>query len=370
MGWGAVDVADDVARIAELLGAPVATTLQGLSAFSAAHPLHTGMGFSRAAVPAAENAFVDCDCLLAIGTRFAEIPTGSFGCRVPEDLIHVDIDPRVLGANFPAKVAIAGDARTVVPRLLAGLAARGIDRTQRRLEQETRISSDKKAYREEWLGRKSDRVNPARFFASLRRQLADDALMVVDDGNHTFLAAELFPVTRPRRFVSPTDFNCMGYAVPAAIGAKLARPDLEVVAIAGDGAFLMTGLEIVTATTHQAGVAFFVFHDGELSQISQGQEIPYNRKTCTVLGEIRLEGIAQATGAAFIPMNDDAGIEEGIREALRVARAGRPVVVDVRIDYGKRTRFTQGVVKTVLKRFPLGDKFRFVGRALVRKLTG
>ena len=347
VGWGAVDVTDDVARIAERIGAPVATTLQGLSAFSAAHPLHAGMGFSRAAVPAAENAFADCDCLLAIGTRFAEIPTGSFGCRVPEDLIHVDIDPAVLGANFPAKVAIAGDARAVVPRLLARLEQRGVERPDRRRKVETRIQSDKKAYREEWLARRSGRVNPARFFESLRRQLGDDALVVVDDGNHTFLAAELFPVTKARRFVSPTDFNCMGYAVPAAIGAKLAKPDLQVVAIAGDGAFLMTGLEIVTATTHQAGVVFFVFHDGELSQISQGQEIPYNRKTCTVLGEIKLEGVAQATGAAFIPLMDDAGIEGGIREALRVAGTGRPVIVDVAIDYGKRTRFTQGVVKTV-----------------------
>jgi acetolactate synthase-1/2/3 large subunit len=370
VGWGAVDVADDVAHIAERLGAPVATTLQGLSAFPATHPLHTGMGFSRAAVPAAENAFHKCDCLLAIGTRFAEIPTGSFGCTVPENLIHVDIDPDVLGANFPAKVAIAGDARAVVPQLLARLVERGIERPEQRRKHETRISFDKKAYREEWLARRSDRVNPARFFESLRRQLGDDALMVVDDGNHTFLAAELFPVTKPRRFVSPTDFNCMGYAVPAAIGAKLAKPDRQVVAIVGDGAFLMTGLEIVTATTYQAGVAFFVFHDGELSQISQGQEIPYNRKTCTVLGEIRLEGVALATGAAFIPIADDAGIDGGIREALRVAGTGRPVVVDVRIDYGKRTRFTQGVVRSVLKRFSLGDKFRFVGRALVRKVTG
>ncbi len=370
VGWGAVDVADDIARIAERLGAPVATTLQGLSAFSAVHPLHAGMGFSRAAVPAAENAFAGCDCLLAIGTRFAEIPTGSFGCKVPGDLIHVDIDPAVLGANFPAKVAIAGDARAVVPRLLARLVERSIENPERRRQVEMRLRSDKEAYREEWLARKSDRVNPARFFESLRGHLENDALLVADDGNHTFLAAELFPVTKPRRFVSPTDFNCMGYAVPAAIGAKIAKPDLEVVAIVGDGAFLMTGLEIVTATTHQAGVVFFVFHDGELSQISQGQEIPYNRKTCTVLGEIRLEGIAQATGAAFIPLTHDAGIDEVIREALRVAGTGRPVVVDVKIDYGKRTRFTQGVVKTVLKRFPLGDKFRFVGRAFVRKLTG
>jgi len=369
-GWGAVDVSDDVARIAERLGAPVSTTLQGLSAFPATHPLHTGMGFSRASVPAAENAFRNCDALLAIGTRFAEIPTGSFGCVVPENLVHVDIDPAVLSANYPAKVGIAGDARAVVPKLLARLAERGVEHPERRRRQEPRIAADKRAYLDEWLARSTDRVNPARFFESLRRQLGDDALMIVDDGNHTFLAAELFPVTKPRHFASPTDFNCMGYAVPAAIGAKLARPDRQVVAIVGDGAFLMTGLEIITATSYQAGVAFFVFHDGELSQISQGQEIPYNRKTCTVLGEMKLEGIALATGAAFVSIRDDAGIEGGIAEALRVSGTGRPVVVDVRVDYGKRTRFTQGVVSTVLERFPLGDKFRFVGRAFVRKVTG
>ena len=116
----------------------------------------------------------------------------------------------------------------------------------------------------------------------------------------------------------------MGYAVPAAIGAKLARPERQVVAIVGDGAFLMTGLEIVTATTHQAGVAFFVFHDGELSQISQGQEIPYNRKTCTVLGEIRLDGIALATGAAFVSIRDDDGDPERHRRGAARRRHGPP----------------------------------------------
>src|ERR1022692_418328 len=93
VGWGAAAISDVTVKISELLGAPVATTLQGLSAFPGNHPLHAGMGFSRAAVPAAENAFRDCDCLLAIGTRFGEIPTGSFGCRVPKLLIHLDISP-------------------------------------------------------------------------------------------------------------------------------------------------------------------------------------------------------------------------------------------------------------------------------------
>ncbi|MGZ4867877.1 MAG: thiamine pyrophosphate-binding protein [Candidatus Angelobacter sp.] len=368
-GWGAVDVADSVTKIAEMLGAPVSTTLQGLSSFSGNHPLHTGMGFSRAAVPAAEKAFAGCDCLLAIGVSFSEIPTGSFGCRVPENLIHIDISPQAIGRNFPARIGLVGDSRLIVPQLRPRLEARAIDRRPRRLDVEARISRDKDAYRAEWHAHVNDRVNPALFFEELRRQLRDDAIMTVDDGNHTFLAAELYQVRDPRTFISPTDFNSMGYAVPAAIGAKLANPQRQVVSIVGDGAFLMTGLETITAVTLGLEIAYFVFDDGELSQISQGQEIPYNRKSCTKLGDLRLEGIANAVGARFLTIENNTQIAAMIRAALASGQK-QPVIVDVHIDYSKRTRFTQGVVKTALKSFPLRDKIRFAVRALVRKVTG
>jgi acetolactate synthase-1/2/3 large subunit len=371
VGWGAVDVADSVAKIAEILGAPVSTTLQGLSAFPGNHPLHTGMGFSRAAVPAAENAFAKCDCMLAIGTCFGEIPTGSFGCPVPENLIHIDVSPKAIGRNFPAKIGLAGDSRVIVPELLSRLAAQAPDNRVRRLDLEGRIASDKSAYFREWQEHQTDRVNPALFFEELRARLSDDAIMTVDDGNHTFLAAELFEVRSPRTFVSPTDFNSMGYAVPAAVGAKLANPDRQVVSIVGDGAFLMTGLETTTAVTLRLGIAYFVFDDGELSQISQSQEIPYSRKACTTLGAFRLKGVADAVGAHFVTIENNSQIAAGIGEALATAQnESRPVIVDVRVDYSKRTRFTKGVVKTALKRFPLRDRVRFIARALVRKVTG
>lgn len=369
VGWGAVDVSETVARIAEVLGAPVSTTLQGLSAFPGNHPLHAGMGFSRAAVPAAENAFAHCDCLLAIGVSFGEIPTGSFGCRVPENLIHIDISPQAIGRNFPTKVGLCGHSRVIVPRLLEKLQARVGDQSTRCAAVQAAIAKDKAAYREEWRRHKSECVNPALFFAGLRRQLRDDAIMTVDDGNHTFLAAELFEVRHPRSFVSPTDFNSMGYAVPAAVGAKLANPQRQVVSIVGDGAFLMTGLETITAVNLGLEIAYFVFNDGELSQISQGQEIPYNRKSCTTLGEIRFQGIADAVGALYISIANDAEIEDGIKQALSSGQK-RPAIVDVQIDYSKRTRFTQGVVKNALSTFPFRDKARFLGRALIRKITG
>ncbi len=369
-GWGAVDAGPELSRLATLLGAPVATTLQGLSAFPGNHPLHAGFGLGPAAVPAVVNAFADCDCLLAIGTRFAEIPTGSFGYQPPANLIHVDINPAVFGANYPVAVALEGDARAVLRALLERL-GEPPGSTARAAAVAARIAGDRRAYQAEWLAHDSRGwVNPARFFAALRARLPDDAIVVADDGNHTFLAAELLPIHCARGFLSPSDFNSMGYCIPAVIGAKLAAPARTVVGIVGDGAARMTGLEMATAVAQCAGVVWFVFNDGELAQIAQAQQIPYNRKTCSVLPELDFEGLARASRVGYRILQGDANIEWVIDDALADATAGRPVLVDVRIDYSKRTRFTDGVIRTNLQRFGTADKARLVGRALWRRVTG
>lgn len=369
-GWGAVDAMQVLEALAERLGAPVATTLQGLSAFRGNHRLHAGFALGPSAVPASQNAFAHCDCLLAVGTRFAEIATGSYGCEVPANLIHVDINPKVFNANYPAAVTLEGDARAVLSALAEtlGPVARGAARGETVAK---RIAADKKAYVDEWLGHDAKgRVNPARFFAALRRALPDDGIVVADDGNHTFLTAELMPFHAPRTFFSPSDFNSMGYCVPGVIGAKLARPERTVVGIVGDGAARMTGLEMATAVAQRVGVVWFIFNDGELAQIAQAQSAPYNRKTCTVLPELDLEGLARASRVEYELMRDDAAIGAAMERALASAAAGRPVLVDVRIDYSKRTRFTTGTMATNIKRFDLATRTRLVGRALWRKFTG
>ena len=369
VGWGALGAPAELVQLAELLGAPVCTTLQGLSAFPGNHPLHTGMGFGDYAVPAASNAFAQCDCLLAIGTRFAEIPTGSYSMPVPANLIHIDINPQVFNANYPARLSLEGDARQLIPALLREVQA--LAGTPKVSSLAAQIARDKAAYRQQWLAHDShDRVNPAHFCASLREQLDDEAIVVADDGNHTFLLAELLPIHGPRRFISPSDFNAMGYCVPAVIGAKLANPQRQVVGVVGDGALRMTGLELLTASGLGLGVVVFVFNDGELSQIAQAQEIPYNRKTCSRLPPLKLAALAEACGAAFVSIDNDPQCISGIAQAMRLASEGRTVLVDVRIDYSKRTRFTEGVVKATLKRFTPRDKLRVVSRALWRRVTG
>src|SRR5512139_3021125 len=166
-GWGARDATAELVRLAEWLEAPVATTLQGLSIFPGNHPLHAGFGFGASAVPAAQNAFKDCDCMVAIGTRFAEIATGSYGAAVPENLVHIDINPAAIGANYPAKVGIVADAAAALKELSNELEAQG-PRQPARTGLREQIKRDKAAYRESWYRNDAPNiVNPARFFDGL-----------------------------------------------------------------------------------------------------------------------------------------------------------------------------------------------------------
>lgn len=370
-GWGAVKAFPEIKAIAEMLAAPVSTTLQGLSSFPGNHPLHTGVGFGPASVPASQHAFKNCDCLLAIGTRFAELSTGSYGVNVPENLIHIDINKEVFNKNYPAKCTLEGDSKQVLKLLIAELQSRNINRTGNRAGIEKSIREDKQSYFAEWTkDRKDDIVSPGFFFKSLREKTPDDVFVVADDGQHTFLTAELMPCYMPGHFISPTDFNCMGYCVPAAIGVKMANPGNMVVAIAGDGAFLMTGMELLTAKANNLGIIVFVFKDGELGQISQFQKIPLNRKTCTVLPEYKIEGIATATGAEYLLIKNDNAIGNVMDEAIKTASQNKPVIVEVNIDYSRNTFLTKGVVKTNLSRFPTKEKIRFLGRAVKRHIFG
>jgi len=371
VGWGAVDAFDETKKIAELLGAPVATTLQGLSAFPANHSLHTSLGFGPTATPAGRNAFKDCDCLLAVGVRFAELATGSYGLKTPKDLIHVDINPDVFDKNYISRLALEGDAKQVLQALIKELETQGRKAPVDYSALAANIKKDKDEYQKTWLKKANEQlVSPGFFFNALRSTLDDEAIVVTDDGNHTFLTAELFPVHKPRHFISPTDFNCMGYGVPAAIGAKLMNKSKQVVGIVGDGAFMMTAMEMVTAFTHKLGLIIFVFHDGELGQISQFQEIPLNRKTASIIGQINIKGVADAVHAKYIQILNDVDINGALNDAFELAQKKENVIVDVNIDYSRKTFLTTGVVKTNLSRFPMAEKMRMLLRAGKRHILG
>jgi len=164
------------------------------------------------------------------------------------------------------------------------------------------------------------------------------------------------------------DYSCMGYSVPAAIGAALANPGRDVVALPGDGALLMTGIELLTAANYRAAPLVVVLRDGKLSQIAQFQKIPFNREPCSSLPDYSIEGLAATVGARYFKIIRNHELDSVIPAALDIVREGRPALVEVAIDYSRKTYFTKGVVKTNFWRLPWGDRLRMVVRALARRI--
>jgi acetolactate synthase-1/2/3 large subunit len=364
LGLGAAPAGDALVTLAERLEGPVATTFQGKGVFPETHPLWLWPGFGAAAPPFARRIAESCDATLAVGCRFGEVATASYGVAVPRPLVHVDIDPRVFGRNFAADATVTGDAGRVVGPLLKAL---GENPRDERLREALRAGHADVA-RDLETAPAAGGVSPVRLLRALQERFGEETVFTADSGNGTFLAMETLRLTRPGKFLAPVDYSCMGYAVPAAIGAKLARPDCAVVALAGDGAFLMTGLELLTASQLGAAVAVFVLRDGELAQIAQFQEVALNRKTASEVPGYDLRALAAALGVQHLELPGDAAIPETLDRVAKITAMGRPVLVDTRIDYSRKTWFTRGVVKTNFLRLPWKDRLRFVARALTRRV--
>ncbi|NIR59743.1 MAG: thiamine pyrophosphate-binding protein, partial [Gammaproteobacteria bacterium] len=150
---------------------------------------------------------------------------------------------------------------------------------------------------------------------ALQRQFGPEAIFTADSGNGTFLAVEHLRLDRPGRFLAPVDYSCMGYSVPAAIGAALANPGTKTIALAGDGAFLMTGLELLTAAHEGLPVLALVLRDRELAQIAQFQDVALNRKVGSRLPDFDVARICEAIGVECLQLEGDGEIDDVLRTA-------------------------------------------------------
>ncbi|UCC84889.1 MAG: thiamine pyrophosphate-binding protein [Gemmatimonadota bacterium] len=365
LGLGAAGAGADLVDLAERLEAPVATTIQGKGVFPESHPLWLWCGIGAMAPPSVRKVAGDRDLMLAIGCRFSEVGTGSYGFDPPGPLIHVDVDDSVLGRNYPAELGIAADAREFVAALLEELEPRSPDPGLR-----AAISKGHDQVSAAWTEGSGERVSPHNLLSGLQELYGPDAVYTTDSGNGTFLAMEHLRLDRASSFLAPVDYSCMGYSVPAALGAALACPDRPAVALAGDGAFLMTGLELLTAAQLGLPVTILVLRDRELAQIAQFQQTALARKTASRLADFDLEALCRGLGVQYLSLTADSEVSEALGRARSIHADGRPVVVEVEIDYSQATFFTRGVVRTSLGRLPWRDRLRFVGRALARRLPG
>jgi acetolactate synthase-1/2/3 large subunit len=366
VGAGATGASELLVRLAEQLAAPVTTTFQGKGVFPEHHPLWLWTGFGRSAPRFVRSVMDRCDCLLAVGCRFGEVATGSYGMKPPEQLIHVDVDPEAIGRNFSTTLSVVADAGEFLAALTSVIEGR---RPSQVLAREIADGHDGVA--RSWAKSPSRRrVTPDAFFRALQRHCSDDTIYATDSGNGTFLAAEHLRLDHPRCFIGPIDFSCMGYSVPASIGAAFANPGRDVVTLAGDGAFLMTGLEALTAATYGAAPLICVLRDGKHGLIAEFQKVPLNRETCSVLPDYSVQSVAEAVGCRFFRVIRDSELDSVIPSALELTRARVPVMLEVAIDYSEKTYFSRGVVATNFWRFSWPERLRVLTRALWRRLGG
>lgn len=365
VGLGSAGAAKDIVRLADVLQAPVATTFQGKGVFPEHHPLFLWCNFGPAAPDFVQAITRECDLTLAIGCRFAEVATGSYGLEPPGPLIHVDIDATVIGRNYPVDIAVISDAGELITSLLARLRPR-----HRREGLLRRIGTGQRTARSAWQARDSNNggVSPQRFLTTLQSALPGDTIYAVDSGNGLFLAAEVLRLDTPRSFLAPVDFSCMGYAVPAAIGAAFACPQRTVVALEGDGALLMTGLELLTAVHHSLPVLTVVLRDRELGQIAQFQRQALAHVTASTLSDYDLSALCRALGVRYMGLSRDKDIPAVVAAAAAMRATETPVLVEVFVDYARPTYFTRGVVRTNFHRLPWPERLRFAARVVRRRL--
>ncbi|MGI5340221.1 acetolactate synthase large subunit [Streptomyces sp. CA-181903] len=328
---------------AELTGAPVTTTLMALGAFPDSHPQHVGMPGMHGSV-AAVTALQKADLIVALGARFDDRVTGRLDSFAPHaKIVHADIDPAEIGKNRAADVPIVGDAREVLADLIVAVQA---EHSAGHTGDHTAWWTDIDRWRDSYpLGydRPEDgSLAPQQVIQRIGKLAPEDTVYTAGVGQHQMWAAHFITYERPATWLNSGGAGTMGYAVPAAMGAKVGMPDRTVWAIDGDGCFQMTNQELVTCALNNIPIKVAVINNGSLGMVRQWQALFYNeRYSNTVLhsgpeadGKQPCSGtrvpdfvkLAEAMGCVGLRCEDPADLDAVIAQANAIN--DRPVVVD------------------------------------------
>jgi acetolactate synthase-1/2/3 large subunit len=303
VGQGAVGAAAELAELAEALRAPVVTTSSARGILSEDHPWV--VPFDRGGTDALNQLVASCDIVLALGCKFSHNGAHGFRLKIPADrLVHADASPEVLGANYDASELVVADVPWLIRTLLDSRKADGGPVRSAWNEPDVGAwrSRAYERYRPDWEPRVRGLTPPTiqEFFAALRRVMPDDSCLVLDSGLHQMLARRYFPVRAVRGMLLPTNLQAMGFALPAAIGARFARPDRTVVALIGDGGFHMSGIELLTAVRERIRLPVIVFNDGRYGLIRKQQMSRHRHAHGTDISNPDFRGFAASVGARYI----------------------------------------------------------------------
>ncbi|MGA6204585.1 acetolactate synthase large subunit [Nocardia testacea] len=334
VGGGVIksEASAELLELAELTGIPVVTTLMARGAFPDSHELNMGMPGMHGTV-AAVAALQKSDLLVTLGARFDDRVTGRLDSFAPgAKVIHADIDPAEIGKNRHADVPIVGDCREVITELIETLRADPagfeLDLTAWR----TYLDGIRDSYPLGWSKPSDGSVSPEFVIETLGRLAGPDAIYCAGVGQHQMWAAQFIKYEKPRTWLNSGGAGTMGYAVPAAMGAKMGAPDREVWAVDGDGCFQMTNQELATCAVEGVPIKVALINNGNLGMVRQWQTLFYDQRYSNT--DLKTHGLripdfvklAEALGCHGIRVEKEEDVEAAIREAQSIN--DRPVVID------------------------------------------
>ena len=340
-GQGAAGAARELLQLVEGRSMPVLTTPSGRGVIPEDHPFALCFESQRGDVAAVNEMLETSDLVLVVGCKLAHNGTVGFGLHLPPDrLVRVNTDSTALPEHYPASLVLHLPAEMVLSHLLhsAKRPAAGWDVSEVARWRD-RFQAPGAGQLPEPVIHGVDGGTPAAFFSALRRALPRDGILVTDSGHHQVLARRHLAVLAPRGLILPSDFQSMGFGLPAAIGAKLAAPERPVVAVIGDGGLLMAGMELVTAVQERVPLTVIVFNDGQLGQIRLQQYREFGHTQAVQLAVPDLETLAAALGLSYVRLTSDA--EAALRKAIA---SPAPTLVEVPVGDSPAIRLLRAKV--------------------------
>jgi len=330
--------AEALRELVELTGFPVVTTLMARGAFPDDHERCLGMPGMHGNYTAV-TAMQQSDLLIALGSRFDDRVTGKVDAFAPEaKIIHADIDPAELGKVRRADVPIVGDCRLVIEEMVKAVRADKDKREWPSLDDwHTRLADWQRDFPLYYEQLEDGPLKPQFCVEQLRDHTPDDTIVVAGVGQHQMWASQHWKFNHPYTYINSGGLGTMGFAVPAAIGAKVGKPERMVWAIDGDGCFQMTAQELVTASAERIPIKVAILNNAYLGMVRQWQELFYEERYSEVYLSPDLPDYvkwAEAMGCVGIRVDSPEEVEPAINKANEVD--DRPVVIDFRTDYREK----------------------------------
>jgi acetolactate synthase-1/2/3 large subunit len=250
-----------IVELAERLNAPVLTSIMGKGSIPEDHPLSLGALWSSG--NAIDDNVRESDCAIVIGSKLGQQATSGFRLKLPRELIRIDIDPQEMTLNARPSIPIVADAKAGVEAILAAL--RDLPVSGGGFDPDVVGSAKASAEKSAWHAERREYVD------ALREAIPRDGILSADMTQLAYVACYLYPVYEPRTFMFPSGYGTLGFALPAAIGAKIARPDAMVVAVVGDGGFQYTMAELGCAVQERIGLPIVIFNDSTYSAVKEAQ---------------------------------------------------------------------------------------------------